>query len=394
MMLRPLRVRACLLIALVVCAGCPRSGPPPTSSETSPQTRVEQSLGRAARFLLDRQSADGAWRSDRYGQFQDGTALTPLVLEALLSLAPSSERDAALRKGVLFLEGLVRADGTINAGEFGLAYPVYTSAGTVGVLSCWERDRHHATRDRWLASLRGRQLNEQLGWAPSDPQYGGWGYCPVIPRKPKPNELTPPLLESNLSATVFALSALREAAVPADDPAFQQARVFVERCQNFANDHPDPAVDDGGFFFIQDDPVRNKAGAAGRDVTGRQRFHSYGSTTADGLRALLLCGLPADHVRVTQARAWLTAHFPADRDPGRAAVFFYFHRSASRAFDALGIQDIDGPEGNVRWRDAMTEELLGRQLEDGSWANRVLLVREDEPLVATSFAVLALGSRP
>ena len=38
----------------------------------------------------------------------------------------------------------------------------------------------------------------------------------------------------------------------------------------------------------------------------------------------------------------------------------------------------------------MAAELLDRQGEDGSWANAVLLVREDEPLVATSFAVIAL----
>ena len=36
--------------------------------------------------------------------------------------------------------------------------------------------------------------------------------------------------------------------------------------------------DDGGFFFIPNDSVRNKAGITGKDTTGRDRYASYGST--------------------------------------------------------------------------------------------------------------------
>ena len=64
----------------------------------------------------------------------------------------------------------------------------------------------------------------------------------------------------------------------------------------------DPAFDDGGFFFIPNDPGQNKAGPAGTDRHGRQRFRSYGTMTADGLRILIRCGLPATHPRVVAAR--------------------------------------------------------------------------------------------
>jgi hypothetical protein len=354
------------------------------------------------RFLLDRQSPDGAWRSDLYGQFKDGTALTPLVLQALLALPPDAERDAALHKGAAYLANLIGENRATGA-PLSLPYPVYTAAGAVEVLSRWEPERHRRARDGWLAFLRDRQLTEQLGWGPSDWQYGGWGYCPVIPRKPRPGELALPMLESNLSATVFALSALRAAGVAADDSACRRARTFVERCQNFApeGDGREANLDDGGFFFIHGDAVRNKAGAAGKDAGGRERFRSYGSASADGLRALLLCDLPADHVRVVQARAWLTAHFRADappgnydpsREPRRQAVLYYFHHSASRAFAALSCEEIDTSEGKVRWRTVIAAELLSRQQQDGSWTNSVSLTQEDEPLVATAFAVLALSS--
>ena len=38
---------------------------------------------------------------------------------------------------------------------------------------------------------------------------------------------------------------------------------------------------------------------------GVLRYHSYGSPTADGVRALVRCGLAHDHPRVLAARAWL-----------------------------------------------------------------------------------------
>src|SRR5262249_21242581 len=153
--------------------------------------------------------------------------------------------------------------------------------------------QHRKARDAWLAYLRQRQLTEELGWRPEDKEYGGWGYCRGLPRKPTPGVISLPLIESNLSATLLALAALRGAGVPGDDLAVRKALTFVVRCQNGPpGRHGDERFDDGGFFFIYDDPVRNKAGALGQGAAGRPRFASYGSTTADGLRALLICGVP------------------------------------------------------------------------------------------------------
>src|SRR5205823_12631210 len=96
-----------------------------------------------------------------------------------------------------------------------------------------------------------------------------------------------------------------------DDPAFPKALVFVRSCQNFADDpeFADPTLDDGGFHFIYDDPARNKPGLAGLDRHGRPRFRSYGSTTADGYRALLRCGSAGHDPRARAALAWLQSHF-------------------------------------------------------------------------------------
>jgi squalene-hopene/tetraprenyl-beta-curcumene cyclase len=383
------RIGSLLAVASLALAGCGGPAPAPTPAEVD---RVGRALDSAGRFLTSHQSADGAWRSDVYGNFQKGDALTPLVLEALARIDPGGE---SFRKGSDYLARLVPEAGKLDADAVELDYPVYTAAGAVVVLSRPENGRHRRAREAWLAYLRQLQLTEELGWQPTDREYGGWGYAAVRPRKPHPGELRPALLESNLSATAAALAALKAAACPADDPAFARALVFVDRCQNFADvpEQADADFDDGGFFFIYDDPVRNKAGPAGSDRHGRPRFASYGSTTADGLRALRACGRPADHPRVQAARRWLERHFQPDRQPGRFtpdaeprrnAVYFYY---AAVVADAI---QVALPHGRAAV-DSLAEDLLARQRNDGSWLNPVRASREDDPLVATSLAVLALA---
>ena len=129
---------------------------------------------------------------------------------------------------------------------------------------------------------------------------------PAIPPNPPRRRHTFKIATAWLLAveTLFAVGALRMAGTPDDDPAIRKALAFLSRCQNLTEEGPegDPAFDDGGFFFTPTDPVRNKAGVAGNDRRGQVRYHSYGSATADGLRALLRCGLSPGDRRVVAAR--------------------------------------------------------------------------------------------
>ncbi|MBX9583941.1 MAG: terpene cyclase/mutase family protein [Gemmataceae bacterium] len=363
-------------LVVVLLAGC---SPPPGPDPPPPAARTPaDALAGGVKYLLDRQSPDGTWRSDVYATFKDGPALTPLVVVALQAAGDPASA-AARRKGSEYLAGLIRPDGTTAAD---IDYPAYTAALGVTALSHPDNKDLRPARDRWLKFLLDRQLTERLGWSPEDKEYGGWGYCRVVPKKPTPGALAPPLVESNLSATVYALDALRAAGV-ADREVYDKALVFVRRCQN----------PDGGFHFVYDDPVRNKAGSP--DLTAKPvRFHSYGSTTADGLRALRLAGEP-DAARIEQARAWLATHFRADRHPGdyvpahepnRDAVYYYYAASLARSLRGWD------PFSGRSWQQELSGALVERQAVDGSWANPVELVRENDQLVATSQAVIALSA--
>jgi hypothetical protein len=378
--------RGLSLLAVLVLAGCSPRGEPDVSVEPPSTVSLKQiplgSLTLGTAYLREKQSPDGAWRSDVYATFKDGTALTPLVVTALQDAHDAGEDNpevkAAIARGIAWLARFSKPDGTIDPGPDGLDYPVYTAALTIKALSHPTGKEYVRHRETWVRYLKDRQLTEKLGWKQEDKQYGGWGYCRVIPRKPEPNVIAPPLIESNLSATLFALESLR-AAGEAGAEIRKAAAIFVRRCQNA----------DGGFHFIYDDPVRNKAGVASTDPPV---FHSYGSTTADGLRALHLCGLP-----IEAASGWFVKHFRADMHPGtyvkahepnREAVYYYYVASVTKAFREQKLKLPDGRE----WAAELEAELVKRQHKDGRWENPVDLVRENDPLVATANAVAALSN--
>jgi hypothetical protein len=360
--------------------------------------QIKTSLTAASEFLAASQEADGAWRSTIYGPLKDGPSLTSHIA-ATLAACQVEKSYEILQRARKYLVDLIAADGHFAPGA-SVTYPVYTAAGAIMALSQSANQRHAKPRAAWITLLRSHQLGAQLGWQPADPAYGGWSYAhePPSPILGKPAS---PLAEPNLSATVFAIDGLQTAGSADTDPAFQAAKRFVQHCQNWITDpqRRDPRFDDGGFCFVLNDPVRNKAGKAGADDDGHMRYKSYGSATADGLRALLACGVASDHPRVVAARRWLVDHFSAESHPGdypedrghlREAVFYYYTSSIAQAFSALTAQAHDSADLPPAWPERLATALLSRQNTDGFWTNPAVDTREDDPLVATPLAMRAL----
>jgi len=359
--------------------------------------RIDRAIADATRALIVAQSPDGAWRSKTYGAFKDGLSLTPSVLKAI-AYAPDVEgADPSRRRGASYLAARVRPDGSVDAGPFGMLYPVYAESASAIALSRVDVPGGRGAIAAFVADLRRRQLAEPLGWTPDDLAFGAWGYA-VEPSSRREQAQT---IDGDLSSTLFALGALRlVGGTSAEDPAIRKALRFVETCQNFGKG--DPTFDDGGFFLTPTDPSRNKAGPASKpDRLGHVRFHSYGSATADGLRALLRCGLPPDHPRVAAALGWLKRNFSTSTVPGtfegpreedRDATYFYYCWSLAHAFRSLGIRTFESDGRKVDWAAEMADELLRRRRPEGTWSNPSSASKEDDPLVATPFALGALAN--
>lgn len=360
--------------------------------------KIEKAIAAGAGFLVEQQQPDGTWRSKTYGLLKDGTSLTPLVI---WSLPKSALTRAAQERGLAAMSSWVESEARTTHVRVLPQYPVYAAGLAIIVLSESEEARQKDETVVWRGLLKAHQLTETNGWSQDDSRFGGWGYSHDPPTRPADGATLSPLDEPNLSATVFALEGL--AAGHRDDPPMKvrlsKALQFVQRCQNWRANAPaaDEKFNDGGFHFLLIDEVRNKPGVAGVDGTGQTRFVSYGSATADGLRALLLCGVKRDHPRVVAARLWLVRHledgahpgaYPADRAHLQPSLDFYYAASLSKAFRQL--QTGDARHSNSRWATLVASRLLTLQRHDGSWSNPAVDVREDDPLIATSFALFAL----
>jgi hypothetical protein len=172
----------------------------------------------------------------------------------------------------------------------------------------------------------------------------------------------------DLSMTRHVLEAF--AGLAGDGRLAARAARFRDRCRTA----------DGGFLFSPAVEGANKAGA-----------DSYGTTTADGVLALLAIGVARDDPRVAGATGWLSrAHRPdavpgfAEGSPWAQGLWMYWAAASSRALAAAGAEGA--------WRASITAELVRRQAADGSWRNPSNQVKEDDPLIATSLALQALAA--
>jgi hypothetical protein len=125
---------------------------------------------------------------------------------------------------------MVDQGGEIRTGSRGLNFPVYTAASASRVVVLESRaPRNQRAEAAWLSYLRRRRLGRDLGWTPADAEFGGWGFSLDVPRKPAVGRRKEAFFESNLTATVFGIAALRSARIPHDDPAWGEILLFVKR---------------------------------------------------------------------------------------------------------------------------------------------------------------------
>jgi hypothetical protein len=369
--------RACVLTGLALCG-----------SSASHARPAREALQSAIAFLVGRQSADGAWRSNQYAAFRDGDALTPLVLW-VLETAGDSPASSAIARGRLWLERLTAKQATLTEPWTNLHYPLFTAAYSAQFLAVIG-DPGRASL--WADLVERLRIQESLGWPAGDPACGAWSDSPSPPILPAGAHPLPDMLAPNISATVLALQAL---AATGRHSRCILALPFLERCQNYS-----PGVidnfDDGGFFFAIDDPIRNKAGVASIDSKGRLRFRSYGSATCDGLIGLRTCRLPNDHPRWQAVAGWMrqnakglehVGNWLKSRASARESLVFYYSQALAEALSSL--QPADPAWAAIQAR-ALNADLIKLQGADGSWMGRYPDSCEDDSLLATAFAIRAL----
>jgi hypothetical protein len=356
--------------------------------------RGETAIRRASEFLVARQDDDGAWRSREDDDFANGHALTAHVLRALRAFPQPAEVGDAVARGFDFVETMFPDGDTMNTGSPPLLYPMTTAAGALYLLATSNRRRRTEMMPVLVRYLCNAQYNEDTGYGPEDIEYGGFGYRPAR-AKGDPGERVPEFDYPHLAAVMFVVEALALSEHPGAREALRKARIFVGRCQNYAE--PEPAGNDGGFVFSPAIASLNKAGPEQGNATG---FRSYGTMTANGLRLLSILGYGTAHPRFVAAAEWLRGNFRADAVPGeftmdrlesQASVYYYYVWTVAHALQLLGRVAIDTPRGNVYWARELTTQLIDRQLPDGMWRNDAAARKESLIPIADMVALPALA---
>ena len=243
--------------------------------------------------------------------------------------------------------------------------------------------------------LEAQQFSEKVGFEPSSPAYGGWGFG--INGRPTLSSFV------DLSHTRRVLASLAQA-----NPVNPKVRIRAERflalvqkspkekrsplIPGFTNEITRQPPHDGGFFSSPTVAYANKGRTEVDPKTGHVFYRSYATATCDGILSLLALGVDKSDPRITSAINWLRDNddwnlpegIPLD-DPAPWAESMRFYHLMVRA-ETYSSLDMPGD-----WRKDLLKALSGKQLPNGSFLNlEGRLMKEDDPLLCTAFAVIAL----
>lgn len=389
-------------LSTIVCGAClVTNALGQTGGQPSPEAieRAEAMRDRAVEYLLSQQDeATGGWSVRPDGP--NLPAITGLVLLGMTADDAMStgddETQAAVDRAFEFIYSYQQGDG----GIYDRILPQYNTAISLAALSRLDTPRsRRAVRDA-LAFLRTLQYSEdtpnpELQVQRSHPFYGGIGYG----GSGRPDN-------SNMHMFMMALE---EAGVPSDDPAVQRALVFLQRTQmdDRVNDMPYAEGSRQGGFIYATSPSGEEIGVgeskAGMieetlsDGSTASRLRAYGSITYAGFKSYLYADLPADDLRVTQARRWIGENYTLEENPGIGTDgYYYFILTFSRALDAFGEPTLevvvdDGSTRQTNWADDLIEQLATMQNADGSFRSVDDRWMEDNPVLITAYTLIALG---
>ena len=355
---------------------------PRESKNLSLRNEIQIAIDKGLSFLKTQQQEDGSFSATE----PNHPALTAMPLIAF-QREPSgryfNEQPAFMKKGYAFIRGNAKPDGGIYSR--GLAN-YNTSVSLVALLNTGD-----PKDDPLIKTAHDFIVGQQAMTLPRPDLNGGVSYGPNSTSRQHPD----------LDNTLVALEALRayRAARPSAEVAagkdlnWAAAIDFVTRCQNLPSHNKEAwASDDpankGGFIYF---PGDSKAGEMDLP-NGKQALRSYGTMSYAGLLSFIYADLKKDDPRVIAAVDWLKQNYTVDENPGlqRQGLYYYLHLM-TKGLSAAGIDEFQLADGRkVNWRNDVALKIISLQNKDGSWANDNNRFLEKDPVLVTSYSVMAL----
>lgn len=347
------------------------------------RTDVEHAIERSLKRLAGTQQPDGGWKG--FGEASD-PAITSLIAKAFVQSPDYGPKHPIVERARRFVLKSKQKDGGIY-GEVGVKN--YSASIALMFLASLHdpslaaeiKDQQTFLKDnQWVD---GKDDADGRPITPAHPWYGGAGYGHS--RRP------------DLSNTQWMLDALADSGLPASDPVFKRALVFVSRCQmcNETNDLPFAAkASDGGFIYSPNKDGESKAGTV--TLGDDQILRSYGSMTYAGFKSMLHADIDRNDHRVQLALKWIRSNYTLDQNPNMPdkqsleGLFYYYHTFA-RALHAWGEPTLtDSHDKKHNWREELCRKLVEMQRPDGSWINEADRWMEGNPDLVSAYAILAM----
>lgn len=322
-----------------------------------PDDKTDVAIRRAIAFLITQQDKDGAIQTQF--QWANRTAMTALSIMAMASVghqpADDTPQGHAMKKALAFV---LRPENQDASGYFGAkdgsrmyGHGIITLllAELLGMGADGPQDK--LITERCKAAVQLILRAQAVPKTPHDD--GGWRY-------------TPESTDSDLSASVWQVSALRaakNAGIEVPKGAIDRAVEYIKRTYFSPRDPGGKPTDlDSAFAY---------------GVSGRAPVYSTG---AAGLLALQMCA-SYEGVEVTATTDWL---MKMKLDPD--GLWFYY----GTYYYAQGMYQRGGKFSDHA-RKGVEEALLPRQNPDGSWRATQHREAEAGTVYCTSLGILALA---
>ncbi|HBL44571.1 MAG TPA: hypothetical protein DDZ90_14385 [Planctomycetaceae bacterium] len=347
-------------------------------------------LLKGRRWLEQQQARHGSWQSRTYAGFEGKVATSALVMSALVEVTPATaDQELTIRPGLAFLNSKFSQKPLWKSVEAESNYPLYSVSLMLMTLNQIQSDTTAAQllRDSLSQELLRQQTIIQPDRVSAGAVAGGWK--PGSELFSQRSAVSP----ANVSVTYHALEAL------------SGARRLPLQNRNAALDYlqhiqiPTGAAGAGGFVFtLMPDHPLNKAGSK-RNQAGQQYGVPYLSATCDGISAMLACDVTSDDQRIQSALAALPhlshsrlAEITLNTEGSYQkldALYFYEAAATARVWQQMRNREVPNQFLNSR-RHQILQTLIETQHADGHWENPLPWMMEDDPLIATTFALQAL----
>jgi squalene-hopene/tetraprenyl-beta-curcumene cyclase len=354
------RLTLCSLIAALVLIPFDLSAQQ-TGLSSATRQQLIASLNKGAAFVAAQQKADG--------KYDNHPGITAMAAAALLKMPGQHDKQLpAAGKALDYLKSLAKPDG----GIYEQMIPHYITSTAVQALVAGGRPGDKPAIEKARAYLTEHLLDEGEGIQKSDKFYGGLGFGGTSDGG-----------KADIISLEYGLRAMKEADLPANDPAWEKAIQFLQRTQNSkeTNDQSWSGTDGGFVYYPGYSQVENTT-------------QSYGSGTYAGLLSYSWANLQKNDRRVQNAFKWIAEHYTVDENPGIGTkALYYYYMVFAKALQAFGENTIvDGKGVSHNWREDLGKKLISLQAADGSWVNTNPAEMQGNKTLVTAFTMMAIES--